>query len=121
MSYAVTAPLVIARDTTGRQHHLYTGARLPEDIDPDQLEQLIDSGMVAEVEDDEKPAKKGKSKSEKDDAPAPDKPAPVKDILAEVGDDKEKAAAALEAENALDKPRPSLVTKLQAVVDAEAS
>lgn len=60
MSYKVTAPLVIARDSTGRHHHLYTDAPLPADVDPDQLEQLVDAKMVAEVEDpsdDEKPAK----------------------------------------------------------------
>lgn len=56
MSYVVTAPLVIAKDTSGRQHHLYNGAVLFDEVDPDQLEQLIESDMVkeftAEAEDD---------------------------------------------------------------------
>jgi hypothetical protein len=42
----------------------------------------------------------------------------VKDVLAEVGDDAEKATAALEAEQASEKPRKSLVEKLEAIVAA---
>jgi hypothetical protein len=47
------------------------------------------------------------------------KPAKVEDILAEVGDDKEKAQAALDSEQGQTKPRKSLVEKLQAVLAAE--
>lgn len=53
MSYVVTAPLVIARDETGRQHHLYAGAVLSDNVDPAQLKQLIESDMVAEATADE--------------------------------------------------------------------
>lgn len=67
MSYVVTAPLVISKDSTGTCRHLYTGAVLPEDNDPTQLEQLLEQGMVAEVEDEsaDKPAAK-KAASTKD-------------------------------------------------------
>lgn len=44
------------------------------------------------------------------------KPPTIPEILKEVGDDKEKAAAALAQEQAGDKPRPSLVEKLEAIV-----
>ena len=42
----------------------------------------------------------------------------VSDILAAVGDDPEAAVAALETENARDKPRKTLVAGLQSVIDA---
>ena len=40
----------------------------------------------------------------------------VKDILAEVGDDPAKARQYLDAENAQDKPRSTLVASLEAVI-----
>lgn len=46
------------------------------------------------------------------------KPAKVADILAEVGDDKAKAEAALELEQGAARPRQSLVEKLEAIVTA---
>jgi hypothetical protein len=46
------------------------------------------------------------------------KPPTIEEVLAEVGEDKALAAAALEAEQAREKPRTGLTTKLQAVVDA---
>jgi hypothetical protein len=46
-------------------------------------------------------------------------PTTVKDILADVGDDKAKAQAYLDEENAAERPRTSLVEKLQAVLGAE--
>lgn len=59
--------------------------------------------------------------TESDAAAASDsKPAKVNDILAEVGTDKEKAAAALETEKARgDDARSTLLEKLQAVLDAD--
>lgn len=45
------------------------------------------------------------------------KPPTIDEVLAEVGDDQALAAAALEAEQAREKPRSTLVEKLQAVID----
>ena len=49
-TYSVTAPLVIARRDDGVHVHVYEGGILPETVDKDQLKQLIDSKMVAEME-----------------------------------------------------------------------
>lgn len=46
-----------------------------------------------------------------------EKPKPIKDVLAEVGDDPEKAAAALDAEKSSE-ARPTLIVKLEAIVNA---
>ena len=45
-------------------------------------------------------------------------PASVKDVLDEVGDDPVKAAAALAVEEGHANPRPTLITKLSAIVAA---
>lgn len=103
MGYKVTSPLVIVRHGVAPDmgvSYLYEGALLPENPDPDQLKQLLEAGQVAEIDEDD------------------GKPTTVKAILAAVGDDKELAQVALDEENAAEKPRPSLVEKLQAVIDA---
>lgn len=52
--------------------------------------------------------------------PAPGVSEPkIDDVLETVGTDKEKAAAAIEAEEAKPRPRKTLIEKLQAVVDAD--
>jgi hypothetical protein len=106
MSYQVTAPLVIVRDKDGVSHHVYQDGFLPDGSDPEHVKQLLAEKLVAVV-----------------DAAAPaseeDKPAKVDDILKDVGDDKAKAAAALEAEVARgDKARSTLVDKLRAIAEA---
>lgn len=50
MGYVVKSMLVIATDETGRMHHLYQGAPLPEYIGQDELERLAADGMISEVE-----------------------------------------------------------------------
>lgn len=52
------------------------------------------------------------------DEPGDVKVTKVADVKAEVGNDPEKALAALEAEQASDKPRSSLVDHLAAVIEA---
>lgn len=53
--YVVAAPLVTlkAPDAAGALifKHYYAGAPVPEDIDPDNLQQHLDSGQVIEVSD----------------------------------------------------------------------
>lgn len=104
MSYVVTAPLVVAKHSSGSNSHIYAGGRLPEDIDEEQLEQLLDSAMVEEVED------------EVDEEPA-EEPTTVEDILAAVGEDKDLAAEYLEKERA-GKNRSTLIEKLEAILTA---
>jgi len=56
MGHRVIAPLVQARLSDGGYVHVYAGGSMPADADPDQLDQLVGSGMVVEVEDAEEPA-----------------------------------------------------------------
>ena len=110
MGYQVTAPLVIIPDETGAQRYFYKDAVLPSGgLDADRVKELAKEGMLEKVSTPE-PA-----------APAdPDgsKPDTVKGILAEVGDDREKAEKALEAEVAGEN-RPTLVKALEAVLAAD--
>ncbi|MEW2451196.1 hypothetical protein AB0896_27185 [Streptomyces parvulus] len=52
------------------------------------------------------------------DPPAPSLDAPVKDLLAWVGDDPSRAREVLDAEEAKDQPRTTLVKQLQKIADA---
>lgn len=109
MSYTVTVPLAIVRDDKGVSHHFYEGGVVS--FDSDHVNDLVKDGALVKGD--------AKSDSKGADAPAEDKPAKVADILAEVGDDKEKAAAALATENARgDAARSTLTEKLQSVIDA---
>lgn len=110
MSYKVTAPLVIVRDEGGASHHFYEGGVVPASgFDKDHVKMLVDDGMLEKVKEEKAPAA----------SPDANKGPSVDDILKDVGDDKEKAAAALEQENARgDAARSTLVKKLQAVIDA---
>lgn len=49
------------------------------------------------------------------------KPPTIDTVLTEVGEDKAMAAAALEAEQGREKPRTTLLDKLQAVIDTPTS
>ncbi|MBZ5736488.1 hypothetical protein K8Z61_18510 [Nocardioides sp. TRM66260-LWL] len=49
------------------------------------------------------------------------KPATADELLADVGDDPEKAAAVLEVEKASDKPRSTLIAKLEKVIEKAAA
>lgn len=101
-SYVGVAALTMARTASGGYVQIYADDPVPVGIDPDDLRRLVDEGFLAEVGEAEDSSEKKKS---------------VDEVLAEVGDDKDKAAAALEAEKA-GKNRSTLVTKLQAIVDA---
>lgn len=108
-SYQGAAPLTMARTAAGGYVNIHAGDPVPDGLDPDDQKRLIERGFIVEAE------------APSEDTSGDDggnKPANVKDILKEVGDDPAKAQAALDEEKAQDKPRPSLVEKLQAVVDA---
>lgn len=103
VAYQVTAPLVVVPDTTGAFHHFYAGTVLPDGLDEERVKQLAKDGML--------------EKAEQTADAGSDKPATVEEILAEVGDDKAKAQAALDEENGAAKPRKGLVGKLEAIVN----
>ena len=50
MSHVVTAPAIQVR-IGARQFFLETGATVPDGIDEDTLDRLVDEGMIAEVDD----------------------------------------------------------------------
>ena len=103
MSYKVTSPLVIVpnADGTSGDGYFYKDAVIPAGFNDKRANELVDEGMVEKV-------KADSGTSEKSDK--------VDDILAEVGDDKDKAQAALDAENAKEKPRATLVGKLEGIL-----
>lgn len=110
-SYEGKAPLTMCRTAAPTTYvSVLAGAPVPENIDPDDLKRLVDEGFLVKVS----------GKAAKAEEPADSKPTKVDDIVAAVGDDKVLAQEYLDAENAAEKPRVSLVEKLQAVIDAEA-
>lgn len=100
------AALTQARTTTGRIAFIRKGFPAPGDLTDEDRTRLIKEGYLHEVE----------VIVDEDDTPAPDS---VEGILAAVGDDKAKAAEALEAEKS-GKARKTLLDGLQAVIDKEA-
>jgi hypothetical protein len=103
-----TVALTVAKNRSGSQVYLYRGQGIESaSLDPDDAKRLVEDGFLEE-----------RAAVESDDADSGDKPATVKEILADVGNDPEKAAAALDVEKARgDDARSSLVTKLEAIVN----
>lgn len=102
------AALTQARTTTGRIAFIRKGFPAPGDLTDEDRTRLTKEGYLHEVE---------ILVEDGDDTPAPNS---VEGILATVGDDKAKAAEALEAEKSTAKPRTTLLDGLQAVIDKEA-
>ena len=106
--------------------------QLDEEFDGDLARHLADNsetGSVEVLETDPEPEPEGGDVGEDDgDAPepgeddVPDGPVPVDgtavDVLDWVGDDPERAAEALAAEQAKDKPRSTLVKQLEKLADS---
>lgn len=115
MSFKVIAPLVIVAndDKTSGDWYGYNGAVVPEGWNDERCKQLVKEGMLENVTEDTSEAK----------APKAPKTPGVAEILAEVGDDKVKAQAALDAEREErgDKARKTLVEPLEAILLAEES
>lgn len=107
-TYVSAVPLTMVRLVDGGYHNVFKDEPIAgTSVDPDNLKRLVRKGYLVE---------KTNSEASDDDG---SKPASVKEILAEVGDDKDKAAEALAAEQGRgDDARSSLVGKLQAVLDA---
>ena len=117
MGYQVIAPLALVApaaksgdlsDANGGPRYFYEKAVIPDGFNDERCDELVKDGLLEKV---------------KGDAPADtsgsENPDSVDAILAEVGDDKAKAQTALDAETAKDKPRKTLVSKLEAIVKAE--
>lgn len=101
---------------------LERGADVPQ-LDDSQRATLVNAGAIAGalIESAVEAASSSSSSSSSSSEPEPFDPAvggTVPDTLEYVGDDKGKAAAMLELEQGKAKPRPSLVEKLEAVVNA---
>jgi len=105
MPYKVTSPLVIVPNADGENGsgYFYEDAVIPDGFNDKRCDQLVKDGMLEKVK-----AEKVKADSGSADT--------VDAILTEVGDDKAKAQTALDAENAKDKPRATLVGKLEAIL-----
>lgn len=50
MAYRVTAPLVVAKDREGRNHHCYAGAIIHW-LGPEQRDRWLRLGLVEEIDD----------------------------------------------------------------------
>lgn len=111
MSYKVTAALVIIpnADKVSGDGYFYQDSVIPDGWNDERCKQLAKEGMLEKVA-----AAKPDPAAKEGDGP---KAGSVEFILAEVGDDKEKAAAALEQEKA-GKNRKTLVEPLEKVLSA---
>ncbi len=111
-SYRVTAEYVTlkVKDQAGADVLIgyYKGGVVSNEIEKASLKHHLDGDMLEEVEDEA-------SEPEAPEPEAPKEPT-VKEILDEVGDDKEKAQTALDAEKAKETPRSSLTDKLEAIL-----
>ncbi|MCB9377096.1 MAG: hypothetical protein H6515_14670 [Microthrixaceae bacterium] len=113
MADIVKVPLAIVKMADGSRVHLYEGAAVPDTADKEHVKTLRESGAIGKA-------------PKVEPAPGPEaqtgKPTTVDDILAEVGDDVEKAKAALEVELVSEKPRKGVVEPLEKLIaDAEAA
>lgn len=107
----VTGPVVVLPEkTTGKTIYYYQGAVLPDGLNEDRVADVIANGLVTETDGPDEPAG-DESDPESDPDQVPDGTAD--EVLAWVGEDKDRAERALVTENAREKPRSTLVTQLQ--------
>lgn len=116
------APLVTLQLDTGGRMNLPKGAPVPHNADPDDVARLIEEGFLVVEEtvvEEETVDAEGDTEADDQGGDAPEGPTTVAGILEEVAGDPEKAAAALDAELATEKPRTTLVKALEEIIDAE--
>lgn len=65
-NYQVIGPLALVKDANGKVHYYYQDAVIPQEIDDDQRDRLLDSGLVAEVDDDGKIIKRESKRAAED-------------------------------------------------------
>lgn len=56
MAHTVTAPLVSIKDSTGSPKYFYQGSTVPDGFDKDDIERLVEAGMLEKSEAEAKPA-----------------------------------------------------------------
>lgn len=61
MAHKVTAPLVVVKDPAGKNTYFYEGATVPDGFDKDDLERLVEAGLIEEIKAD-KPAPRTSAK-----------------------------------------------------------
>lgn len=107
-TYVSKAPLTVVRLAGGQRVNVHKGGHVPASADPADVKRLVREGYLEKVTVVEPVAQP---------APAPETSAEgtIKDVLAAVGEDPTKAAAALETEKAGEN-RTTLVSKLEAIV-----
>ena len=106
MTHLGKAPLTVVRLADGSRANVHRGGVVPSTADLKDVARLVEEGYLAKA------------------TPAPDesagKPATIDEVMTEVGDDPEKARAALEVEQARgDAARSTLIGKLEAVIAAD--
>lgn len=109
MTHLGKAPLTVVRLADGSRANVHRGGVVPSTADPKDVARLVEEGYLA--------------KATPEPAPEPDesagKPATIDEVMTEVGDDPEKARAALEVEQARgEAARSTLIGKLEAVIAA---
>lgn len=55
MAHIVTAGLVSIKDPAGKNTYFYQGATVPDGFDKDDLERLLEAGLIEKVEPEAKP------------------------------------------------------------------
>jgi hypothetical protein len=86
---------------------VHAGAPVPEGATDEEYQRLLDGNFIVAAQTPDANSSDGDTVKEPT----------VDEILADVGEDQTKAAAALEAENAKSKPRKTLVAKLEAIAN----
>lgn len=106
-------------DAEGRNRVALRGDTVELDADDLKRGEKFDAFEVVAPEPEGEPEGEGDQPDPEGDEGDDDRAAKIKDVLAEVGDDKTKAAEALEQEKARgESARSTLLAKLQAVIDA---
>jgi hypothetical protein len=56
LAHKVTAALVSIKDPAGKNTYFYEGATVPDGFDKDDIERLVEAGLIEKVEPEAKPA-----------------------------------------------------------------
>jgi hypothetical protein len=109
------APLTIVRTNSGTAVYVYRGRPAPGDVSAEERDRLLGEGYLEEREIEAEDTDSGGDSGD-------GKPTSIKAILKDVGDDKVKAQAYLDEEQAkpVDDQRSTLIASLAAIVDAGA-
>ena len=60
MAHKVASPLVSVKDAAGKNTYFYEGATVPDGFDKDDVERLVELGMLEKVEAEKPAARSGK-------------------------------------------------------------